>query len=299
MNNEFFTTFKAWFEDVTDEQYHANKERLSASGMKTLKRSPLHFISKVEKTTDAMVFGSAYHTYILQPEEFEERYYVLNETEIMNTLAEKYKAPRSTNDYKAWLADEYIKAGTRIVIDEQMMMRMAEMKRVLMSDFYIRSLLTNGEAEKAIYFDFTTANGVVGKGKIKPDYLKRKKRLIIDLKTCVDASDNAFPRHAAEMDYQIQAALYSDVIGQMEGEPYEFIFIAQEKDTPYATNVFKASEQFKAVGRYEYEMLIGLHDSCKKRDKWPGYKCFCPNKYGINELDIPPYKVKSLDYFEY
>jgi len=78
-----------------------------------------------------------------------------------------------------------------------------------------------------------------------------------------------------------------------------FIFIAQEKTKPYAFNLFEASPQFIAQGRYEYEMLLQLYKYCLDNNKWPGYQCFCPNRYGLLELSLPKWAIKSLDYYIY
>jgi hypothetical protein len=87
----------------------------------------------------------------------------------------------------------------------------------------------------------------------------------------------------------------------MEGQnrDFKFVFIAQEKKRPFAFNIFESSAQFMGQGRYEYEMLLQLYKYCVDNNKWPGYQVFCPNKYGLLELSLPPYAIDSLDYFIY
>jgi hypothetical protein len=44
----------------TDDEYHADKDHVSASGLKKLKISPAHFKEEEEVTeSDALLFGSA------------------------------------------------------------------------------------------------------------------------------------------------------------------------------------------------------------------------------------------------
>jgi hypothetical protein len=69
------------------------------------------------------------------------------------------------------------------------------------------------------------------------------------------------------------------------------------KAPPYAFNIFQASPQFMSVGRYEYEILLMLYAYCLEADKWPGYQVFCQNKFGVNELSLPAWAVKELEYF--
>jgi exodeoxyribonuclease VIII len=137
------------------------------------------------------------------------------------------------------------------------------------------------------------------KVKIRPDYLKKDKRIISDLKTTASASLYDFPRSAADFDYHLQAALYSDIMENIEGKglSWNFFFIAQEKTKPYAFNIFESSPQFLGQGRYEWEQLIMLYAFCLENNTWPGYQCWCENKYGVLELSLPPYFIRELNYF--
>ena len=300
MESTFFKTFSAKAVDIPDLEYHGNKDYLSASSMKLLKRSPLHYINEQKKETEAMAFGSAYHCLVLEPEKFDEQFYVFDETSILEILiGEGSKSPRATNKYKEWKELQFSKADGKTIIEAQEYAKMEAMKNVLFSHPFAKSLLTNGIAEQAIFAEFETGSGEKGKIKIKPDYMKPNKRVIADLKTCVSAELDEFTRHSAKMNYHIQAALYSDVVELMHGDglSWRFIFIAQEKEFPYAFNLFEASPQFIAQGRYEYEMLTSLWLWCKENNKWPGYQCFCENKYGVMELNLPSYANKPLDYF--
>lgn len=300
MESQFFKSFSGKIMDIPDEEYHNNKDYLSASSMKLLKKSPMHYREHEQETTDAMVFGSAYHCFILEEDKFKDRYFILDESEILSILlGEGSKSPRATNKYKEWKENQLTRAEGKILLDDSTFLKMQKMKRRLFQHPFAKMLLTNGEPELAIFAEFETFDGTTGKAKIKPDNIKRKKRVIVDLKTCNSAALKDFPRHAADLDYHIQAAYYKDVIEQMEGTglPWRFMFVAQEKEAPYAFNIFEAGPQFIGQGRYEYEMLIGLFDWCKTNDKWPGYQVFCDNKYGVLELGLPAYKVQPLDYF--
>ena len=106
-------------------------------------------------------------------------------------------------------------------------------------------------------------------------------------------------KSAAIYDYHIQAALYADLIEKSMNDdmPWTFIFIAQEKKAPYAFNIFEASTQFISHGRYEYELLLMLYKHCSDSGKWPGYQVFCENKFGINELSLPPWAIREIDWF--
>ena len=285
----------------TDGDYFAN-DAISVSRMKRIKVSPAHYKEAEEiKETDAMRFGSAYHSFVLEPEKFESEYYIFDDKSICQTLiGEGYKSPRSTKAYKEWQASEMRIIGDKNVIKQDEFDRIKTMRDKLFSHPYARKLLSKGEPEVGIGGTIKTIVGDI-EVKLKPDYIKADKHTIVDLKTAMDASQDGFTRAAAGRDYHIQAAFYSDMVEAMRGDniAQRFIFIAQEKTKPYAFNLFEASPQYIGQGRYEYEMLLQLYKYCMDNDKWPGYQCFCENRYGLLELNLPKYAIKPLDYYTY
>lgn len=312
MENDFIKKFSCTSLFDSNEAYHGNKDYIGSTSLKKIKESPLHYINQEPLDTEAIRFGSAYHLFILEPEKFDEEYFVIDDTNFCRQLIEfgtldkkgqrvEVSKPRATNAYKEWLASQESQANGRILFDTDDYNRMKAMKDRLFSNRYIRSLLTNGEAEKSYYCDLQIITGQNVGVKVKPDYCKPKKRLIIDLKTCGDASVKGFARHAADMDYHISAALYADMLSFFEGKEmgWTFMFIAQEKTKPFAFNIFEASPQFISQGRYEYELLLQLYAWCRDNDRWPGYQVFCSNRFGINEINLPPYAINELEFYNH
>jgi exodeoxyribonuclease VIII len=282
--------------------YYDLKDFISYSGLKKIKQSPAHYkYGEEDKETEAMQFGSAYHCYILEPEKFEADYYIFNDAAICQTLiGEGFKSPRATKAYKEWEESEYRLIGDKEVITVAQFNMIKDMKERLFSHPYCRALLTKGEAEFSITGILETEVGDINI-KAKPDYLKREKHFIIDLKTCGDASEHEFSRQAADYDYQIQAALYSDLMELLtnDGCGWSFYFIAQEKKKPYAFNIFEASPQFIGQGRYEYIQLLKLYKMCLDNGRWPGYQVFCEWKSGNIELNLPAYAVRKIDFYDH
>lgn len=311
-DNDFIINFKCESKFDSNDAYHGNKDYIGSTSLKLIKKSPLHYKNQEPLDTEAIRFGSAYHLFILEPEKFEQEYYVIDDTEFCSQLIQfgtldakgnkkEVSKPRATNEYKYWYEKQISLAEGKILLDTEDFNTLKAMRSVLLKNFYCRSLLSKGEAEKSFYCDLETMTGDKVGVKVKPDYLKFDKRAIIDLKTCQDASVSGFTRHAADMDYHISAALYSDMLSQFEGKGlgWRFLFIAQEKKKPYAFNIFEASSQFISQGRYEYELLLQLYAWCKANDKWPGYQVFCQSKYGVNEISLPPYAIKQLEFFNH
>src|SRR3972149_1627773 len=190
MESTFIRSIKYTEVKDSNEVYHANKDYISASGLKKIKKSPLHFMTEEKKETEALSFGSAYHKYILEK--------------------------------------EMQAAEGKIMIDQPTFEIIKSMQERLWKHRYVRSLFSNGEAEKSFYCEVETEVGIL-KIKIRVDYHKKKHRIITDLKTCQDASMGEFPKNAASYDYHIQAALYSDIMKAITGEEWPFFFVAQEK----------------------------------------------------------------------
>jgi len=282
----------------TDE-WRSCKDYISKSGLVKIKESPDHYKNgEPYQDTPDKIWGKMYHCFVLEPDEFEKRYYVLDDSKIIISIGGA--KPRATKKYDEWYAEQEHLMVNKEVIKKDDYDRMEAMKYKLMSHPYARMLITNGVAEKGIIGEIKTPVGTIGV-KLIPDYRKDGKHIISELKTCADASKLGFQKDAAKYDYHIQAAFFSDMVELFHNDnrPVSFIFIAQEKKKPFAFNLFEASPQFIGQGRYEYEMLLQLYKYCLDNDKWPGYQCFCPNRYGLLELDLPKYAIQSLDYYTY
>jgi len=288
--------------EIDPNQYYDRHDFISYSGLKRIKISPAHFMfGEKGEPSEAMEFGSAYHSYILEPEKFEQEYYVFDDHFICETLiAEGAKSPRATKAYKEWEESENRLIGDKKVITIAQFNIIKEMKEVLMHHYYCKALLMNGKAEFPITGTLQTEIGDINI-KAKPDFVKEKYHFIVDLKTCADASAEMFTKSAADADYHIQAALYCDLMEMLTGDgmSWNFYFIAQEKKKPYAFNIFEASPQFISQGRYEYEQLLRLYKMCQETGKWPGYQVFCKNKSGAIELNLPPRSIKKIDFYDH
>ena len=277
-------------ENDSNEHYHS-QPGISASGLKSMKQSPAHYHeSKLNPTgqTDAMYFGELYHTFILENERFYKECTVINESERPD---KRYGMSAKAN--KEWL-DTFENPVTASTHEQ-----LKAMREVLFRHPYARALLTGGEYEHSYYCKLDIGANIPIEVRFRPDHVRHDKRIVVDLKTAQDASVDGFKKASANFEYQIQAALYSDLMELIMNETlgYDFFFVAQEKTPPYAFNIFQSSPQFLSIGRYEYELLLMLYAYCEETGKWPGYQIFCQNKFGVNELSLPAWAVKELEYF--
>lgn len=304
MESEFIKNIKVTSGEDSNEDYHGKLEYCSASTLKKIKKSPLHWKEQVIVQTDAMAFGTAYHTFMLEPDKFWDDYYLFNDEEGIRLVFEsdpEIKSPRATKVYKEWLWEYEAQNQGKIKIDESTYSKLKAMRARIYAHPYAKSLIRRGVAEVSHYAEIETFDGQTINAKIRPDYLKIEKRICVDLKTCVDASADGFQKNAAKFDYHIQAALYTDILERtyQQGLPWKFFFIAQEKTPPFAFNIFEASPQFIGQGRYEYEMLMLLWKQCQEDGDYPGYQVWCENKYGVNPLNLPTWAVNEINFFNH
>ena len=287
----------------SNEYYHKQHDFVSSSGLKKLKISPAHFKADQEQESeqkDCFDFGSAYHSMILEPDKFDTEFFVLYEDTIIEILiSEGAKKPRATNKYKDWYMEQEDIAAGRTIIDTPTYKHIVAMRDTIYRHRYAKSLLSGGMSEQSFYCDLEFYDGEKIKCRIRPDKVNIDKRIHISLKTTRDASIRGFAKQSANFEYHISDAMYTDILEKCyyNGRAFNTIVICQETIYPYAFNMFELSNQYLGQGRYEFEQLCKLYNYCINNDKWPGYQIFCPNKYGLNVLDLPVYAVNELNFY--
>lgn len=307
MSKKFIKKVKLERIAASDEPYKPAPDYCSPSTLKRVKKSPLHYRDGNRETSATLEFGKAYHAMVLEPDRFKKMYFVPDEhayiAKVMADALDNYedlpKNPRSTKLYKQLVADAQAEhGGTPITsADHQIML---DMKSALFKHPKAKELLSGGQAECMHYCKIQATNGEEYGVRFTPDNLKKKECINVDLKTAEDASVEAFQRSSAQYGYHIAAALTVDMLDHVYNPvlPYSFIFIVQEKKPPYAFNIFRASEEFIAQGRHEYEALMMLWGDSVQKNNFPGYQVWVQNKDGIVDLDLPAYAIKNIDYYK-
>jgi len=269
--------------NLTAEEYHADKSRISASGLKIIAGQSLrHFKEQQEGGTEetaALLFGEAYHCYVLEQEMFHAKYILFDET----NRTEKDKGMTS-NKNKEWKANFYADAeaaGERVITREDYE-KIVSMRTALFQNADIAALLTGGQAEVSFHFDVSGRGG-----KCRFDYISAAGDVAIDLKTTINAAPRAFGMDAYRRKYHIQAAWYSDVLSaERGGADVQFYYIAQEKTAPYIAQLYVVSPDVIQQGRAEYLAALEKLQTAELFDEWPAYEN--PANYaGARELFFP------------
>ncbi len=108
--------------------------------------------------------------------------------------------------------------------------------------------------------------------KIRPDLITANGRIMPDLKTTEDVSENGFGRTIAQRRYHVQGAWYLDAMAFLYGDdaPETFCFIAAQKRRPYDVAVHWLNELHIARGRDLYQRDLARIIACRRVDFWPG-----------------------------
>lgn len=115
--------------------------------------------------------------------------------------------------------------------------------------------------------------------------------LIVDGKTTTDASVEGFGRAVWNLDYGLQAAHYTRVFQLAMGtvERPAFLWMAQEKERPFAAKYYAAGKDLIAHYDAKIEDLMPRVAECHRTGVWPGYGD------GVETLAMPAWAQKRID----
>lgn len=260
------------FKDISYREY-AKMKGLSNSALSKIAISPVHYKQSLEtpqKQTEALTFGSLLHCLVLETENFDRDFAI-----------EPLGINKRTNDGKEILAQFYLENENKIIVTEKQVELAHLLKNKIMEHKYAKKLLTgNGDTEVSLFWA-DEETGVICKG--RPDKICNK--VIVDLKTTKSAKPEDFIKNAYKYNYHKQAYWYSWGYEECFKEaPKGFVFVAVEKEPPYAVCVYEATELFKRVGEIEARENLLTYKECVDKDKWWGYD---GEKPIIHELDPP------------
>jgi exodeoxyribonuclease VIII len=254
------------------EVYHSIPA-MSAGGLKRMQQSPAHFYGlqldpnrPASEPTPAMRNGTLVHCALFEPHALGERYAVKPEGHDGRTAAGK-----------AWLAAN---AGRELVSPDAMTAARAQAAAIReLPD--VAALLAEGIPEPSAFWidDYTSELC-----KCRPDWVSPAGDgvILVDGKTCVEASPEGFSRAIWNFAYHLQAAWYSEGYEQATGRRvHGFVFAAVESSWPYAAAAYMLGDDVLDKARAECRRLLYLYADCKRTGKWPGY---AP---GINLINLP------------
>jgi hypothetical protein len=244
---------------------------VSNSRLTAFKKSPkhlMHYLTRPKDETPAMIFGSAFHCYLLQFDLFYSKYAIAPEVD------------RRTKDGKLqWDEFVYNNEG-KIVLSRNDYDKISMMNHSIYSNPMAGEILNNLTKREEIRTWINADTNVPMKGIIDGQ------GFIMDLKTCADAEPTKFARDAFYMNYHRQAAIYLD--SEPDSSSLSYYIIAIEKDAPYGISVHEMSHELLLLGRTQYiDMLVEYQTWVEGGMMEAGYEYW--HYSGIYPLELPSF----------
>lgn len=118
-----------------------------------------------------------------------------------------------------------------------------------------------------------------------PEPDPRRRPVLADYKTTVNAGPKLFAKSIADFGYHQQADWYCDgyaaMFGDRIGDYPVMAFIVQEKEPPYRVAVYELHQDALRFGRQRNEEAMRIYRECTETGDWPGYEP------GPQVIDLP------------
>ena len=268
-----WSTYPAIVADLDAATYHRHPA-VSKHGLDAFRKAPAYYQwqrANHKAPTPAMSFGSLYHTVVLEPETLTQLYAVVPEdapkrpTRVQREAA---KPSLSTIEAIAWWEDFERATSGKQIMDQGEINKCHAMRAALLRNKAAANALEERLYTEASLFWLDGQTGV--QCRARPDII-RADGLVVDVKTCADASPDAFQRAAWNFGYYRQAAYYLHALETITGErPKAFVFVAQETEPPYLNAVYVASPTMIEVGMGEIREDLRRFAKCLQTGVWPG-----------------------------
>lgn len=232
-----------YFPNLDNQAYH-NGPGISSSNIRRFSQSQLHAFEEVIEPTPAMNFGSAAHSLIV---EGEGAFF----TDVVTITGSPY-----TNSNKA-LKQESLDKGLT-VITEKDRDTIYSMKNSLVTE---ASAYLNPDKDYPQVLDspyevslYWYEQGLLCKTRadvvLNPFDMPQGENsiVLVDYKTTSDCSVRGFTNSVRRYSYDLQAAWYKRGFEQAGFQVHDFVFVAQEKKTPFANKVFKMNHGDMEIG---------------------------------------------------
>ena len=206
--------------------------------------------------TPAMSFGTAFHRRILEPDLYSKTFEVIPDDTRANTITGKKLLAEVSVSGKTPLKASIAKA-------------IEIMAQTIASHPGARYLLSKGTPELSIFWAHEE-NQLKG----RLDWVNHEAKVIVDLKTTLiaDAEDpRGFPKVVREGYYDLQAAFYTWGLKEIAKEDYTFVFIAIEKEYPYAVSLATLQPSDLEKAHQENLEAIEKISSARQSHIYPGY----------------------------
>jgi exodeoxyribonuclease VIII len=249
------------YTDLDIEKYHS-VDGVSRSGLMEFSRTPAHYWNRylnpdrpASEPTEAMIFGNAFHTFVLEPHLFEQRYFVNNvqepvidEKPLKKDLQAEYGKELGADMYeeaKLYEAEQRrerdhfreqmrIKAEGKILLSNNQYETLCLMSESLSKHAQGMALIEGGTFEQSIFWNEPHTGELC---KTRPDVWHDG--FTADLKTIAAADERTFTQALVKHGYHLQAAMNREGIRENTGKDIKsHTFVCVEKTFPFSVAVY-------------------------------------------------------------
>lgn len=284
-----------------DWEDYCKLDRMNAStlvhGCKSMKHLNAAMQGGFPEETDAMRLGTGIHTLLLEPEDFETRYVVMPdfENDQENMRAAKRKDESNEDRRSNSKATKYYKAKAHAFFNANMGRTVLERDQydqalccieAIRSRPYMAKCVDSCEKEVTLLGEI---EGVPFKGRL--DLLRRKRPLIVDLKTTADCNKHAFGRIFVRLHYDMKLAIYRELAKQEIGKEPDVAIITQETSGVF-DNAYVPVPSIVLDNAWAKVLdILGRFKRANVSGEWPGVDGG-KDRY---ELVIPQWAMEDAD----
>jgi len=266
------------------EKYHSG-EGVSRSMLLELRKTPFHYYSKflsgnkqaqdpppVINRLNALEFGNAFHTLILEPEKFDAEYLVIPK------INRATKAGKET--FKAYLETSQ-GTGAKLLCEESFKI-MQNIQESISANAEASGALGGALYERSMFWIDPDTDIQC---KARPDAWHDN--MIVDLKTAANADLRSFQRSIVAGGYHLQAAMMAEGILHTQGVVMDnFVYVVVEKDEPHAVATYILDCEALEEGRKQFKKLLQKLKYCTDNNHWPSYD--------TSTVTLPAYAVDEV-----
>ena len=253
--------------DMTNASYHAHPNISSSDVKAVATRSLAHWKYKTYKTSPAFALGSAVHALVLEPHK--------------NLVIRGPEDRRGSKWKDASLAADL---DGKILLTESDFDLAAEIAGAVRAHPVVRGWLAEPSliAEGSFFADDSETGVNI---KCRPDGWIWNGGIVFDIKTTRDASPDGFPREMRNYGYDLQAAFYLRTLREAGFDAKKFIFVAVEKEPPYAVGLHVMSDRYLEHANVRVTRTLEKINAAIAADDyttgWPM----------INDIDLPRWQL--------
>lgn len=262
--------------DLPDTIYHS-VDAMSASRLRILDRSTsLHLAHSIANPSDspALAVGRALHCKVLTPHLY------LRDFVVAPAVDRRTKEGKAT--YESFVAS----VGSKTVLTADQAEEVSAMAAAIAANPDARMVVSdlNGSAEVSLFAEIA---GVRAKSRFDRLVEVNGERIIVDVKTTASsASKSEFERTIWNFGYGVQCAFYLEMARACGVPAQHFVFVVVEKTAPYATAVYRFSDEIAEAFRPRMLELVA---------QYKAYLAEGPRGYeGVTEIGIPAWAAARI-----